>query len=181
MARRRLRVLVTGLLTLAAASSERPANYTVPSAADLDAIRQAPGEWLATLKTGGEPAKKTWLALCGLEFPEIGGKVIEVASGNDSVVLRIYTGADEKEVEAATTPNMELHVVGQPRAANFQKDNYLRFKGTLAGYSPDPFMVKWDKVEVFAEDLPEEKAQAPAKAPAKKAPAKRPAKRPPPR
>ena len=34
-------------------------------------------------------------------------------------------------MQAATAPNMEVHVVGQPDAKRIQKDDYVRFTGTL--------------------------------------------------
>jgi tetratricopeptide (TPR) repeat protein len=160
------------LLTLAAGTAERPADYKIPSAADLETARKN-AEWLGALKTGGEGGRVTWLAMCGLEFPEVFGRVFEVTPGNESLVLKVYTGASQEEMEAATAPNCEVRVKDEPRAANFEKDAIFRFAGTLAGYTPDPFLLKWDGAKINPEDLPEEKA-APTKGPAK-----RPAKRPP--
>jgi hypothetical protein len=160
------------LLTLAAGTAERPADYKIPSAADLETARKN-AEWLGALKTGGEGGRVTWLAMCGLEFPEVFGRVFEVTPGNESLVLKVYTGASQEEMEAATAPNCVVRVKDEPRAANFEKDAIFRFAGTLAGYTPDPFLLKWDGAKINPEDLPEEKA-APTKGPAK-----RPAKRPP--
>lgn len=153
---------LNGLLTLAASSAERPAGYTIPSASDLDAARKNP-EWLSVLENGGERAKVTWLAMCGLEFPEVYARVFEVAPSDSAVNLKIYTGTSPEKMEAATAPNCEVKVNGQPLAANFQKDDYFRFAGTLANYSPDPFMLTWDNAKINPEDLPEEKAAAPGK------------------
>ncbi len=33
------------------------------------------------LKAGGDKAKLTWTASCGLEFPDVPGKIIEVTPG----------------------------------------------------------------------------------------------------
>ena len=109
---------VNELLQLAAASPERPATYSIPTRADLDKIVQASNilTVLTDLKAGGDKAKMTWLALCGAEFPEVVGKVIDVAPGTEFVELHLYTGATQEEVEKATTGNMDARVVGQPEA-----------------------------------------------------------------
>jgi tetratricopeptide (TPR) repeat protein len=165
------------LLTLAAGTAERPANYKIASAADLEAARRNP-EWLSALKVGGETGRVTWLAMCGLEFPEVFARVFEVTPGNDSLLLKIYTGTSQEDMEAAVAPNCEVKAKDQPLAANYQKDDYFRFAGTLAGYTPDPFTLKWDDAKINPEDLPEEKA-APGKQPTKRPAGKRPTKRPP--
>jgi tetratricopeptide (TPR) repeat protein len=161
------------LLQLSANSPERPATYTIPSADDLNKIRNSSNilTLLADLKAGGDKAKMTWLALCGAEFPEVVGKVIEVATGTDSVQLKLYTGATPEEIEKATTPNLDVKVVGQPEAARLEKDQGVRFSGTLVGYDPDPnFMLHWDKAKVNPEDIPTEKggAKKPVRKPAAK-------------
>ncbi len=160
------------LLQLAGSSVERPATYKIPSAADLEATRKEMtiASVIADLKAGGDKAKVTWLAACGLEFPEVPSKVIEVVPA-DVVTLKVAFVTSEAEFNAATTPNMEVKVVGQPEAGRIEKGNPVHFTGTLVSYDPDPaFMLHWDKAKVNAEDLPEEKK------PVKKAP--RPARRP---
>ena len=161
------------LLQLSANSPDRPATYTIPSADDLTKIRGSSNilTVLSDLKAGGDKAKMTWLALCGAEFPEVVGKIIDVAPGTDFVELKLYTGATPEEIQAATTANLDVKVVGQPEAARLQKDDGVRFSGTLVGYDPDPnFMLHWDKAKVNPEDIPAEKGGA--KRPARKAPAK---------
>jgi tetratricopeptide (TPR) repeat protein len=165
------------LLTLAAGTAQRPADYKIASAADLEAARKNP-EWLNALKAGGETGRVTWLAMCGLEFPEVYARVFEVTPGNDSLMLKIYTGTSNEDMEAATEPNCEVKVKDQPLVANYQKDDYFRFAGTLAGYAPNPFLLKWDNAKVNPEDLPAE-AAAPGKQPTKRPAPKRPGKRPP--
>jgi len=148
------------LLQLAANSSDRPTTYTIPSADDLDKIRKASNilTVLADLKAGGDKAKMTWLAICSAEFPEVVGKIIDVTPGTDSVELHLYTGATPEEIEAATTANVDVKVVGQPEASRLQKDDGVRFSGTLVSYDPDPaFMLHWDKAKVNPEDIPAEK------------------------
>src|SRR5438094_5469615 len=78
------------LLQLAGSSAERPGSYSLPSAADLAAAQKdmTIASVVADLKVGGDKAKLTWLASCGLEFPEVPGKVIEVLPGSDAIVLK---------------------------------------------------------------------------------------------
>ena len=148
------------LLQLAAGSTDRPATYTIPSQADLDKVRQSSNilSVLTDLKGGGDKAKLTWLAICGSEFPEVVGKIIDVTPNTDNVELHVYTGATSEEMEAATTANMDVKVEGQPEASRLQKDDGVRFSGTLAGYDPEPFMLHWEKAKVNPEDIPSAKA-----------------------
>ena len=163
------------LLQLAGSSADRPESYKIAGAADLDAARKdmTIASVIADLKAGGDKGKVTWLASCGLEFPDVPGKLIEVTPGatpNDPVILKVAFVTSDAEFQAATTPNMEVKVIGQPEAGKLEKDNPVRFTGTLSTYDPDPaFMLHWDKAKVNPEDLPQEKA------PAKKPPVKRPA------
>jgi hypothetical protein len=113
---------------------------------------------IADLKAGGDKAKITWLAACGLEFPDVPGKLIEVTSGTDAVQLKVAFVTSDAEFDAKNTPDMDVKVVGQPDAAKLEKDNPVRFTGTLLAYDPDPnFMLHWDKAKVNAEDIPKEK------------------------
>lgn len=165
------------LLQLAASSADRPESYKLLSAADLDAARKdmTIASVIADLKAGGDKAKVTWFASCGLEFPDVPGKLIEVtapATASDPVILKLAFVTSQAEFDAATKPNMEVKVVGQPEAAKLEKDSAPRFTGTLESYDPDPaFMLHWDKAKVNAEDLPKEK-EKPA---TKKPPVRRPA------
>jgi len=147
------------LLQLAAGTPDRPATYTIPSSADLDKVRQGLNilTVLNDLKGGGDKAKITWLAVCGSDFPEVVGKVIDATAGTDNVELHLFTGATSEEMEAATTANMDVKVVGQPEASRLQKDDGARFSGTLVAYDPEPFMLHWDKAKVNPEDIPSEK------------------------
>jgi tetratricopeptide (TPR) repeat protein len=163
------------LLQLATSAPERPASYTIPSSADLDAARKdmTIASVFKDLKTGGDKAKVTWLASCGLEFPDVPGKLLEVTPGTDAIVLKIAFVTSDAEFQAATAPNMDVKVVGQPEAARLEKDNPVRFTGTLSAYDPDPaFMLHWDKAKVNAEDIPKEKAAPKKPAPRRPAPKK---------
>src|SRR5215813_3628900 len=163
------------LLQLAGSAPQRPETYKIPSAADLDAARKdmTIASVIADLKAGGDKGKVTWLASCGLEFPDVPGKLMEVTPGataTDPVVLKVAFVTSDAEFQAATTPNMDVKVIGQPEAGKLEKDNPVRFTGTLSSYDPDPaFMLHWDKAKVNAEDLPQEKT------PTKKPPVRRPA------
>ena len=164
------------LLQLAGSSAERPGSYSLPSAADLTAAQKDMTilTVITDLKAGGEKAKLTWLASCGLEFPEVLAKVIEVVPGTDAIVLKLAFVTSDAEFDAATTPNMDVKVVGQPDVARVEKDTAVHFTGTLVAYDPDPaFFLHWDKAKVKAEDIPKEKG-APKK-PVRKPAAKKPA------
>jgi hypothetical protein len=165
------------LLQLAGSSPDRPESYKLPSAADLSGAQKdmTIASVVADLKAGGDKAKVTWLAACGLDFgaPGIPGKAIEIVPGTDSVQLKVAFVTSEAEFDAATTPNMDVKVVGQPEAARVEKDSAIHFTGTLVSYDPDPaFMLHWDKAKVNADDIPKEKA-APKK-PAPRRPTKKP-------
>ncbi len=164
------------LLQLAATSPERPASYKLFSAADLDAARKdmTIASVVTDLKAGGDKAKLTWTAACGLEFPDVPGKIIEVTPGTDTVVLKNAFVTSDAEFEAATTPNMEVTIktADQPEAAKLEKGNAVRFTGNLESYDPDPaFMLHWDKAKVNPEDLPKAGEKKPTgKRPAAKKP-----------
>lgn len=165
------------LLQLAANSPERPADYKIPSVDELTAARKdmTIASVIADLKAGGDKAKVTWLSSCGLEFPDVPGKLIEVSGEGDAINLKVAFVTSEAEFEAATTANMDVKIAGQPEAAKLEKGNPVRFTGTLAAYDPDPaFMLHWEKAKVNAEDLPKEKTpgkKPPVRHPVKKKPA----------
>jgi hypothetical protein len=161
------------LLQLAPNSVERPASYKLVSSADLDASRKDMTivTVVTDLKAGGDKGKLTWTAACGLEFPEVPGKLIEITPGTDTIELKIAFVTSDAEFEAATTPNMDVIIkkADQPEAAKLEKGNPVHFTGTLETYDPDPaFMLHWDKAKVNAEDLPK---AGPAKKPVAKKPA----------
>jgi hypothetical protein len=164
---------VNELLTLSATATEKPATLNVPSAADLQNARDDTANFIPNLVAGGDAGKTMWLASCGLEYPDVGVRVMEppVVEG-DSVTLKVFRGATPEEIEAATAANMTVKIDGQPEAKKLEKDAVVRFTGTLTGYTQSPFMLTWEKGKINTEDLPEEKGPA-KKGPAKKAPAKK--------
>jgi hypothetical protein len=160
------------LLQLASTSVDRPTTYKLFSSAELDAARKdmTIASVVTDLKAGGDKAKLTWTASCGLEFPDVPSKIIEVGTSPDTVTLRLAFVTSDAEFEAATTANMEVKIktADQPDAAKLEKDNAVRFTGTLESYDPDPaFMLHWDKAKVNEEDLPKP-GKKPAKRPTKK-------------
>src|SRR6202521_5152623 len=164
---------ITELVTLAGSSPDRPATLNVPGTADLQKARDDTANFLPALKAGGDAGKVMWLASCGLEYPDVGVRVMEApAVEGDNVNLKVFRGATPEEIEAATMANMTVKIDGQPEAKRLEKDAVVRFTGTLTGYTQNPFMLMWDKAKINMEDLPEEKGPA-KKGPAKKAPAKK--------
>jgi tetratricopeptide (TPR) repeat protein len=164
---------ITELVTLAGSSTDKPATLNVPSAADLQKARDDTANFLPALKAGGDAGKVMWLASCGLEYPDVGVRIMEAPTvDGDNVILKVFRGATPEEIEAATEANMLVKVVGQPEAKRLEKDAVVRFTGTLVSYTQTPFLLTWDKAKINSEDFPEEKA-APKKGPAKKAPAKK--------
>ena len=159
------------LTQLASSSVARPASYKLFSSAELDTARKdmTIASVVTDLKTGGDKAKLTWTASCGLEFPDVPSKIIDVTAGTDTVDLKTAFVTSDAEFEAATTPNMDVIVAGQPEAGKLEKGSAVRFTGTLEAFDPDPaFLLHWDKAKVNEEDLPK---ATPAKKPAPKKPA----------
>jgi hypothetical protein len=163
------------LLQLASSSADRPASYTLHSAADLSAAQKdmTVGSVVRDLKAGGDKAKLTWTAACGLEFPDVPGKVISVDAGPDTITMKLAFVTSDAEFDAATTPDMEVKIktTDQPDAAKMEKDGFMRFTGTLETYDPDPaFLLHWDKAKVNEEDLPKPGKKPAAKKPMTKKP-----------
>jgi tetratricopeptide (TPR) repeat protein len=171
---------VSDLLQLAANSPERPATWKIPSADDLNQIRQSSNilTVISSLSAGGDSAKQTWLAICGAEFPEVVGKVTAVNKSDSYVDFMVFTGATAQEMQAATTANMDVKVwtaappagaapavpangaaaapqiTPQPDVLRLQKDDGFRFSGTLVSYDPSPFLLHWDNVKVDPTIIP---------------------------
>ena len=152
------------LVTLAGTTADRPATYTIPSSADLDTARNDVNDFIPWLKEGGDHGKVMWLATCGSTYPDVAVRIMDIVPVDDNnLTLKVFrplaTDQDgmQKEMEAATDPNMEVHIVGQPEAKRLQKDDVVRFTGTLSGYTQNPFLLTWDAAKVNADDIPPEK------------------------
>lgn len=181
------------LLQLAQNSPERPLTWTLPSQADLNQVRQSSNilSVIADLSAGGDKAKTTWLAICGAEFPEVVGKIIDVKNNGGNVDFLVFTGASADEMQNATTANMDVKVyttqppppsptpaaagsnptppVGpQPDVVRLQKDDGIRFAGTIVSYDPSPFTLHWDEVKVNPSIIPEKGSTGKHKVPPKK-------------
>ncbi len=189
---------VTSLLQQAANSPARPATWTLPSADDLNKIRQSSdtSNIIAVVKSlsgGGDGAQQTWLAFCGAEYPEVVGKIIDVNKSDTYADFMVYTGATTQDMQAATTANMDVKVwtappppgtapapaapangaaaqangaaapaqiTPQPDALRLQKDDGIRFSGTLVSYDASPFLLHWDDVKVDPSIIPQRSAPA---------------------
>lgn len=172
------------LLQLAGTTGDRPATYTIPSAADLNQVRQSSNilSLISDLSAGGDKAKTTWLALCGAQFPEVVGKIIDVTPGDGYTDFMVYTGATDDDIQKATTANMDVKVQTgtpsggaaatpapaagqnpppgpQPDVARLQKDDGIRFAGTVSSYDPNPFLLHWTDVKVDPSIIPEKQEQ----------------------
>jgi eukaryotic-like serine/threonine-protein kinase len=143
------------LIQVAGSSLERPESFKVPSKADLDAARNVMTitSVLADLKTGGDKAKETWLAACGMEFPNVPSKVISVVPG-DVVVLKVALVTTELEFRTARRANMDVSVSGQPEAGGLAVGSLVRVTGTLASYDRTPLTLHWVKAKVNPQDVP---------------------------
>jgi hypothetical protein len=167
------------LLQLAGSSADRPESYKLLSAADLDAARKdmTIASVITDLKAGGDKATVTWFAACGLDFPEVPGKLIALSgTGTDAdpVVLKLAFVTSQAEFDAATVADMEAKLKGQPEAAKLEKDSLPHVSATLETYDPAPnFMLHFDKGTVKAEDLPKE-SEKPKKAPVRRPAPKKP-------
>lgn len=178
------------LLQLAQNAPERPATWTVPSQADLNQIRQSSNilSVITDLSAGGDKAKQTWLAICNAEFPEVVGKIIDVKKSDNYADFMVYTGATADDMQKATTANMDVKVwtttppagseagpagtaseiPAQPDVVRLQKDDGIRFSGTIVSYDPSPFLLHWDQVKVDPSIIPEKGGAAKRRVPSKK-------------
>jgi tetratricopeptide (TPR) repeat protein len=158
------------LLQLAANSPDRPSTWSIPSAADIQKVAQSSTiiTVISDLSGGGDKAKLTWLAICGAEFPEVVGKIIDVNKSDNFVDIMVFTSASSDEIASATTANMNVKVwtaappagtagqiTPQPDVTRVQKEDEIRFSGTLVSYDPTPFLLHWDSVKVDPSTIPE--------------------------
>jgi hypothetical protein len=161
------------LLALAQNSDNPPADYSIPSTAELAKLREreVPAV-IASLRANGKDGKNTWVSVCDGVFPEAFlAKIYEInATDPAAIEIKAAVGSTEDEVNASTAPDLDLFVPGQPNAARLGKDDIFRFAGKMTGYSPNPFQITFKEVKINPEDIPEEKGKKPAKRPGKAKP-----------
>jgi hypothetical protein len=155
---------VTQMITLAGGSPDRPATFTLYSADDLNKARTDTTNFIPYLKEGGEHGKLMWLAVCGLDYPEIVTKLITIDTPDAGpAVLHTFTGLTGDETKDGTVPDMEVKLDGsQPEVKRIVLNDELRFGATLVGYDQTPFMLHWEKGKVNPEDIPAETGKKPA-------------------
>ena len=168
---------VDQLVTLAAAGDARPATYTLPSADDLKKAQDDTANFIPWLQEGGDHGKVMWLATCGVEYPDVAIKIIDIMPGDaGNFTLQAFRSAASdpdqiaKDMDAATMANMTIKVVGEPEASRLAKDDEVRFTGTLTDYQAMPFMLTWDNAKINMDDIPPDKPAPGAKRPARKVP-----------
>ena len=158
------------LLQLAANSPDRPTTYSIPSHDDLAKISQASTiiTVINDLGPGGDKAKMTWLAICGAEFPQVVGKIVDIQKSDNYIDFMVFTSDNADQMQNATTANMDVKVwtapkpagtgggdvTPQPDVARFEKDDPISFAGTLVSYDPSPFLMHWDQVKVDPTSIP---------------------------
>ena len=160
------------LLQLAANSPDRPATYSIPSHDDLAKISTASTiiTVINDLGAGGDKAKMTWLAICGAEFPQVVGKIVDIQKSDNYIDFMVFTSDNADQMQNATTSNMDVKVwtstppagagaaaaqiTPQPDVARFQKEDPISFAGALVSYDPSPFLMHWDQVKVDPTSIP---------------------------
>jgi hypothetical protein len=143
---------------------------------------------ITDLSGGGDKAKQTWLAICNAEFPEVVGKIIDINKTDNYVDFMVFTGASADDMQKATTANMDVKVwlttppagseagpagtaseiPAQPDVVRLQKNDGIRFSGTIVSYDPSPFLLHWDQVKVDPSIIPEKGGAGKRRVPAKK-------------
>lgn len=145
---------VDDLLEDSSKSVHPPEGWAIPKAEQVDALRQGltVKRIFDDLEAGGDSAHLMWLASCGMEFPEIGGEVLEVAENEgNTVTLRV---AATQEAADAKTPNVEVQVTEPPEAKNLKVGDFVRFTGILSHYQRDPqFLLELTSGKVNPEDI----------------------------
>jgi hypothetical protein len=160
---------VTQMITLAAGSPDRPASFTLYTADDLNKARTDTANFIPYLREGGEHGKLMWLAVCGLDYPEIVTKLISMDSPDAGpIVLHTFTGVTGDETKDGTVADMEVKLDGsQPDVKKIPANDELRFGATLVGYDQTPFVLHWEKGKVNPDDIPKDEGKKP---PVKKRP-----------
>jgi serine/threonine protein kinase len=145
---------VNDLLQAAASSWERPATFKLPGKADMAAARNAMtiATVMSDLGTGGDKAKVTWLAACGMQFTNVPSKVISITPG-DPLILKLAFVTNELEFSTKKLANMEVTIADQPEASGLADGSLVRFNGTLASYDPKPLLLHWQDAKIHPQDV----------------------------
>jgi hypothetical protein len=158
---------INDLVTQASGTNDMPSALAIPSADDLQKARDDTMDFLPWLQEGGDHGKTMWLATCGLEYPDVAVRVMNITPSGDDFTLDVFRAATQEAMQAATAPNMQVKIMGQPDVKRVMKDDFVRFTGTLSGYTQSPFLLTWDNAKVNPEDLQPDKPAGKKPAPKK--------------
>lgn len=156
---------IDALLTHAQQSATPAPSWSVPNAEQVAAARNdlTVKRVFDELKAGGEQRQLIWLASCGMELPDLAGKVLEVKEATDNLVtLRLAVGEEAADTDSA---NVEAKVKEPPEAKNLKPGDIVRVSGVLTDYQPEPFLLMLTEVRVNPEDIPKVDTPAPRRRP----------------
>ena len=147
------------LIAAAVKLPEKQSELDIPSAADLQKIRDSAGPILDDLQKDDETSRKLWLAVCGLEFPEVAVKILESSKVDDTFEFKAFRSPVVEEIEKAKEPNMVIKVSHEAGLDRLKAGDYVRFHGILVGYQWKPFLLTWENARINRDDLPPEKVK----------------------
>ncbi|MFQ5816452.1 MAG: tetratricopeptide repeat protein [Terriglobia bacterium] len=145
---------IAWLLNQAQQSTTLPAGWSLPAAEQVTAIRNdlTVKRIFDELKAGGEQQRLIWLASCGMELPDVPGKVLEVTDSDDNLLtLRLAVGEEAADADIA---NVEVKVTEPPEARNLKPGNIVRITAVLTNYQLEPFLLRLTEGRVNPEDIP---------------------------
>lgn len=152
---------VKSLIAQARQAVSPPPDWALPSAEQVSALRTdlTVKRIFDELKAGGEQTQLVWFASCGMELPELPGKVLEVNQEDVSLVtLRMAVG---EEAAAADIVNLEAKVKEPPEVKNLKPGDIVRVSGVLTDWQPQPFLLQLSEGRVNPEDIPKARTPAP--------------------
>jgi hypothetical protein len=153
------------LLELSKQSVTPPAELKLPAREEIEAIRGelSIAKLMDGLKAGGDTARKTWLAGCRLPIPEIQGIVLAVENDAAAPAMKFKIAITD-EAAAAGTPQIVLHISGQPEAKVVRADDEIGFTGVMSSYQSDPFLLTLTDGKINPETLPKTRRRGGASA-----------------
>ncbi|MFQ5926988.1 MAG: tetratricopeptide repeat protein [Terriglobia bacterium] len=149
------------LIVRAKNSLTPPSTWALLNAEHVMAVRNdlTPKRIFDELKAGGEQQQLIWLASCGMELPDVPGKVLEVTNSDDNLVtLRLAVG---QEAADANIANVEVKVTEPPEAKNLKPGDIVRVTAVLTDYQSEPFLLQLTEGQVNPEDIPKGRRSAP--------------------